>query len=92
MIGSTLRGQGTALRIPRCRATRLTVWWRYTTLRNDSCSGLGLEVQRAAVREFLNGGDWQLVGEFTEIESGKQNDRPNLAEALAACRLHRATW
>ena len=26
-----------------------------------------------------------------EVESGKRNDRPKLAEALRLCRLHRAT-
>jgi DNA invertase Pin-like site-specific DNA recombinase len=36
---------------------------------------------------------WQanLIAEYTEVESGKRNDRPRLAEALAACHLHRAT-
>ena len=29
--------------------------------------------------------------EHTEVESGGRNDRPRLTEALAACRLHRAT-
>jgi DNA invertase Pin-like site-specific DNA recombinase len=53
-------------------------------------SGLGLEAQRQAVEEHLNGGNWQLVAEFTEIESGKRSDRPKLAEALTACRLRGA--
>ena len=35
-------------------------------------SGLGLEGQRAAVADFLNGGDWQLVKEFVEVEIGKR--------------------
>jgi DNA invertase Pin-like site-specific DNA recombinase len=39
----------------------------------------------------LNGGHWTLLDEFTEQESGKRSDRPQLAAALAACRLHRAT-
>lgn len=54
-------------------------------------SGLGVEAQRKAVLDFLNGGNWKLVAEFVEIESGKKSDRPKLAEALAACRLHGAT-
>lgn len=54
-------------------------------------SGLGLDAQRKAVEDYLNGGRWTLVAEFTEVESGKHNDRPELAKALAACRLHSAT-
>src|SRR5215203_1506889 len=54
-------------------------------------SGLGLEAQRKAVEDFLNGGRWELVEEFVEVESGKRDDRPKLAEALALCRLHKAT-
>jgi DNA invertase Pin-like site-specific DNA recombinase len=54
-------------------------------------SGLGLEAQRAAVNEYLNGGQWHLVAEMLEVESGKRKDRPKLAEAIALCRAHRAT-
>jgi DNA invertase Pin-like site-specific DNA recombinase len=54
-------------------------------------SGLGLEAQEEAVRVYLNGGRWKLVGKFTEAESGKRNDRPALAQALALCRIHNAT-
>jgi DNA invertase Pin-like site-specific DNA recombinase len=39
-------------------------------------SGLGLEAQRKAVTDFLNGGNWTLVREFVELESGKRADRP----------------
>jgi DNA invertase Pin-like site-specific DNA recombinase len=53
-------------------------------------SGLGLEAQRKAVDDFLNGGRWKLIAEFVEVESGKRDDRPRLAEALALCRLHNA--
>jgi len=54
-------------------------------------SGLGLEAQREAVAEYLNGGKWYLVSEIVEVESGKRSDRPELARALSLCRLHRAT-
>jgi len=39
---------------------------------------------------YLNGGRWTLVGEFTEVESGKRSDRPQLAAALAACKKQKA--
>jgi DNA invertase Pin-like site-specific DNA recombinase len=54
-------------------------------------SGLGLAAQRESITNYLNGGKWQMVGEFVEVESGKKSDRPELAKALALCRLHRAT-
>src|SRR5215207_8536717 len=54
-------------------------------------SGLGLEAQRKAVADFLNGGRWDLIAEFVEVESGKRDDRPKLADALTLCRLHNAT-
>lgn len=54
-------------------------------------SGLGLEAQRDAITNYLNGGKWKLAGEFVEVESGKHNDRPELAKALSLCRLHKAT-
>ena len=49
------------------------------------------KAQRAAVATYLNGGDWSIVAEFTEVESGKRSDRPALDQALAAARLHRAS-
>ncbi len=63
---------------------------RVSTARQGA-SGLGLEAQREAVKQFLNGGSWTLVAEVVEIESGKRADRPKLVEALRLCRLHGAT-
>ena len=54
-------------------------------------SGLGVEAQRKAVEDYLDGGKWTLLGEFVEVESGKRADRPKLAAALGMCRLHNAT-
>jgi DNA invertase Pin-like site-specific DNA recombinase len=53
-------------------------------------SGLGLEAQRLAVMNYLNGGEWKIIAEFTEVETGKRSDRPQLDAALKAARLHRA--
>lgn len=68
---------------------RYIAYYRVSTDKQGR-SGLGLEAQRRAVVDYLNGGNWELVEEFTEIESGKKNDRPELAKALAACRKHKA--
>ncbi len=54
-------------------------------------SGLGVEAQRQAVSDYLNGGAWELVREYVETESGKRSDRPQLAAALAHARNIGAT-
>jgi DNA invertase Pin-like site-specific DNA recombinase len=64
-------------------------YYRVSTDRQGK-SGLGLAAQNAAVADYLNGGKWKLVAEFTEVESGKNNDRKQLAKAIAACRLYGA--
>lgn len=70
---------------------KFIAYYRVSTERQGR-SGLGLEAQRDAVTGYLNGGDWQLLDEFCEVESGKRHDnRPQLAAALAACRKHKAT-
>jgi DNA invertase Pin-like site-specific DNA recombinase len=69
---------------------KFVAYYRVST-QKQGISGLGLEAQRTAVEEYLNGGRWKLVAEFKEVESGKRKDRPKLAEALAACRVHGAT-
>jgi hypothetical protein len=37
----------------------------------------------------LNGGDWLIIYEFTEVESRKRSDRPERDKALAAARLRK---
>jgi DNA invertase Pin-like site-specific DNA recombinase len=71
-------------------AGSFVAYYRVSTAKQGS-SGLGLEAQREAVRSYLNGGDWKLVAEVTEVESGKRSDRPKLDEAMRLCRLHGAT-
>jgi len=68
---------------------KFVCYYRVSTARQGK-SGLGLDAQRAAVAAYLNGGNWQIVEEFTEVESGRNSDRPALERALAAARLHRA--
>ena len=49
-------------------------------------SGLGLQAQQKAVDDYLNGGDWHRLADYTEIESGGNNSRPKLLEAIQLCK------
>lgn len=65
------------------------LYFRVST-QKQGIDGHGIAAQRTAVDAYLNGGPWKVVGEFTEVESGKRADRPKLAEAIEACRLYGA--
>jgi DNA invertase Pin-like site-specific DNA recombinase len=72
---------------------KFVAYYRVSTERQGH-SGLGLEAQRELVTTFLNGGKWDLVGEFQEVESGtrkKLKDRPMLRAALDLCKKQKAT-
>src|SRR5688572_17315599 len=71
-------------------AGRFVAYYRVST-QAQGRSGLGLEAQREAVKDYLAGGKRGLIAEYVEVESGKQNVRPELGKALAACRVHGAT-
>src|ERR1700681_2050304 len=53
-------------------------------------SGLGIEAQRQALRQFAKAEGLELVREFVEVETGKGSDaldrRPQLKAALAAAK------
>jgi DNA invertase Pin-like site-specific DNA recombinase len=68
---------------------RFVAYYRVSTDKQGK-SGLGLDAQKAAVKQRLDGGTWKLVASFTEIESGRRKTRPELLKALAACKKHRA--
>jgi DNA invertase Pin-like site-specific DNA recombinase len=69
---------------------RFVAYYRVSTAKQGA-SGLGLEAQRAAVADYLNGGDWKLLSEHAEVESGKHAERPALAQAMHDCKLKGAT-
>lgn len=64
--------------------TKCIAYYRVSTDRQGR-SGLGLEAQTASVRDYV-AHQGELIYEYTEIESGKRNDRPELAKALAHAR------
>lgn len=50
-------------------------------------SGLGLEAQREYIQRAAQQNDWEVIGEFVDVVSGKLaiEDRPEGAKALALC-------
>jgi Resolvase, N terminal domain len=67
---------GAVSRAQSCDAARFISYLRVSTDKQGR-SGLGLEAQREAVTRYLNGGNWTVVAEYVETESGKRSDRPN---------------
>jgi DNA invertase Pin-like site-specific DNA recombinase len=72
--------------------TKYVTYFRVSTVRQGE-SKLGLEAQEKAVLSWLRGKDWEVVGSYTDVESGtrKGNSRPELAKALIACKREKAT-
>jgi DNA invertase Pin-like site-specific DNA recombinase len=68
---------------------KFVAYYRVST-QEQGKSALGLDAQRRAVIDYLDGGKWELVAEFTEVESGKRDDRPELANAIALCKRQKA--
>lgn len=64
-------------------------YYRVSTERQGE-SGLGLEAQQKSVHEFARINDMQLIQEFVEVESGKNDKRPMLQDALVACEKEKA--
>lgn len=54
-------------------------------------SGLGLEAQRDTVERFIKHNGNRIIAEFTEIESGGKDDRPELTKAIQTAKNNRAT-
>ena len=73
---------------------KFVAYYRVSTTKQGQ-SGLGLDAQRNSVTSYLNGGDWELIGEFEEVETGKGanalDKRPKLKEAIDQCKREQAT-
>lgn len=69
---------------------KLVAYERVSTARQGKF-GLGLEAQRKAICDYAAAKGATLLGCFTEVESGKRNDRPELHKALQLARVTGAT-
>jgi DNA invertase Pin-like site-specific DNA recombinase len=69
---------------------RVVHYFRVSTAEQGR-SGLGLEAQEAAVASFCKTRGCEVLGTYTEIESGKKADRPELLKALHHAKITNAT-
>jgi DNA invertase Pin-like site-specific DNA recombinase len=60
---------------------RYVAYYRVST-KAQGQSGLGLDAQKNLVAPYVD----EILHSFTEVESGKNDDRPQLAAALEMCR------
>lgn len=74
------------------KTKKFVSYYRVSTKRQEE-SGAGLQAQKFDIDKFLSShfSDCEIVAEFTEIESGKKNNRPKLEEALRVCKRQGAT-
>lgn len=69
---------------------RLVAYERVSTAR-QGLSGLGLEAQRKAIGDFASARGAEVLARFTEVESGRRADRPELSRALHLAKVTGAT-
>ena len=71
------------------KTTRVVAYYRVST-QKQKASGLGLEGQQAAVATYAEWTGVKVLAEYTESESGKRSDRPELAKAIAHAKRTKA--
>lgn len=67
------------------------ITYRRVSTKQQGVSGLGLEAQDYALKSFISHRPGEVVAEFLEVESGRNNYRPKMAEAIKACKSQDAT-
>tara|TARA_R110001592_G_scaffold363341_1_gene684406 strand:+ start:20232 stop:20888 length:657 start_codon:yes stop_codon:yes gene_type:complete len=65
--------------------------YRRVSTTEQGSSGLGLAAQQHSIESFLDATDASVVGDYTDIQSGKKDSRENLQKALRSCRVNGAT-
>ena len=72
------------------KVVRCAVYTRKSSEEGLDQSFNSLHAQREAVAKYVTQAGGVVAAEFEEVESGKRNDRPQLAAALDLCRRRRA--
>ena len=62
--------------------SQIVAYYRVSTKKQGK-SGLGLDGQKTAVAEFARQDGSQIIAAYTEVETGKSKDRPELLKAIA---------
>lgn len=65
---------------------KLFVTYFRVSTQKQGASGLGLEAQKTSVLNYIAHNGNKILSEFVEIESGKNNNRPELQKALSLCK------
>lgn len=65
-------------------------YYRVST-KDQGLDGLGIEAQQKVVREFIRVNEFEILKEFSEVESGRNNKRRAIKEALQKCEKEKAT-
>lgn len=68
-----------------------TITYLRVSTKRQGASGLGLEAQKKMIDDYLLGKQVELLGQFVEVESGKNNNRPQLGAAILQCRMTGST-
>ena len=75
------------------RKCRMIAYYRVSTEKQGR-SGLGLGGQKAAIAGYVAGAGCELIGEYTEVETGTKHrldNRPELAKAIAHAKRTKST-
>jgi DNA invertase Pin-like site-specific DNA recombinase len=76
--------------MPPTSPALFVAYYRVSTDRQGR-SGLGLDAQAESVRQHVARAGGDIIAAFTEVESGKRSDRPELAQAMDIARRRKAT-
>jgi len=85
----TLVFQGFYKGLGMAKGRKYIAYYRVST-QKQGASGLGLDGQRNAVEAHIASNPGTLVGQYTEIESGKNSARPEIAKAIAHAKRSKA--